>query len=333
MNGKTDHYTGLQAVILEIIVLAALHLSPAFAGGPMYEEGLAAFSSGDIATAYQLWSPLAGHGDADAQFALASMYYDGIGMPVDHTESSYWFLLAARQGHADAQYNIGNAYKRGEGVRQSDAMAVQWWKKAAEQGLAEARYNLALAYQEGAGVPRDEQMAARYYRQAAASGHPDASTALAEAVWPEQSPVTEPRRPERPSIEAANQAARSSKVETNRIARPSDAEMKQAARPSDETDCEGWLAGQSPNAYTLQLMSTTRPEDIRELASEHDLSGYVVCSYTHEGSIRHALLIGAYPDIDTASAAAAKLPPGLQNGKPWVRKIRTLMRIVAGNAS
>ena len=48
-------------------MLAVLHLSQASAGGPVYDEGLAAFSSGDIATAYQLWRPLAEHGDADDQ--------------------------------------------------------------------------------------------------------------------------------------------------------------------------------------------------------------------------------------------------------------------------
>ena len=305
-----------------IVLLAALHLSQASAGSPMYNEGLTAFASGDIATAFQLWRPLAEHGDADAQFALASLYYDGIGVPVDHTESSYWFLLASRRGHADAQFNLGNAYKRGEGVRQSDAMAVHWWEKAAGQGLAEAQFNLALAYQEGAGVTKDEQTALRYYRQAAENGHPDASTMLAETARRERPPITETTRPEQPSIKETNQAAQSSSVEIN-----------QPARASNETDCEGWLAGQSPKTYTLQLMSTTHPEDIEELANEHDLSGYVVCSYLHEGETRHALLIGAYPSIDAASAAAANLPPGLQSGKPWVRKIRELRRAVAGSAS
>jgi TPR repeat protein len=300
-----------QTRITGFIMLAVLHLSSARAGGPVYDEGLAAFSSGDISTAYQLWRPLAEHGDADAQFALASLYYDGIGVPVDHTESSYWFLLSAKQGHKDAQYNLGNAYKRGEGVRLSDAMAVHWWKKAAAQGLTEAQFNLALAYHEGAGVTKDEQTAARYYRQAAENGHPDALAAIAKTDRPEQPPIEE----------------------TNHPAKTSSVEMNQLARSSNETDCEGWLADQSPNAYTLQLMSTTRVEDIQDLAGEHDLAGYVVCSYTHEGSTRYALLIGAYPDINTANAAAAELPHGMKTGKPWIRRIRDLMRTVARNAS
>jgi TPR repeat protein len=32
---------------------------------------------------------LAEHGDADAEFALASLYYNGIGVPLDRTESNH----------------------------------------------------------------------------------------------------------------------------------------------------------------------------------------------------------------------------------------------------
>jgi len=103
-------FTGLLIRCAGIVTLITLYLSHSYAGGPMYDKGLAANSTGDIITAYQLWNPLAEHGDTDAQSALGSLYYDGIGVPVDHTESSYWFHLAAEQGYAIAQYNLGNDY-------------------------------------------------------------------------------------------------------------------------------------------------------------------------------------------------------------------------------
>jgi hypothetical protein len=288
MIARTGYYIGWQASAMGIFILATLHLSQACAGGPIYEEGLTAYSNGDIAAALQVWKPLAEHGDAQAQFAVASLYYDGIGVPVDHTESSYWFHLAAEQGHAEAQYNLGNAYKRGEGVRQSDAMAIHWWKKAAEQGLAEAQSNLALAWQEGDSVIKDDQTASRFYRQAAKNGHPADSAMIAD-----------PGRP---------------------------------AQSKSEADCESWLDSQSPNAYTLQLMSSTRPDDDYELARQHGMSGYVVCSYPHAGNTRHALLIGTYSSIDAASTAVMELPPDLKTGMPWVRKISDIERAVTGNA-
>ena len=103
-------------------------------------------------------------------------------------------------------------------------------------------------------------------------------------------------------------------------------------RSSYDIDCKGWLTRRSPNTYTLQLMSTTRLEYVHELAGEHRLSGYVVCSYLHEGETRHALLIGDYPSIVAASVAAENLPPGLTTGKPWIRKISDIRRTVAANA-
>jgi hypothetical protein len=255
----------------------------------MFDEGLAAYSTGDITAAYELWRPLAEHGDAEAQFALGSLYYDGIGVPLDRTESSYWFHLAAEQGHASAQYNLGNAYKRGEGVRQNDAMAVYWWKKAAAQGLEDAQYNLATAYQEGAGVGKDEQTEVRFTRQAGGKESP-------------------------PPVDITGKPGR-------------------AAGPAGEGDCESWLGSQPPDAYTIQLISTTRPADAYDLALQYDLTGYVVCRYAHEGHTRHALLSGTYPDAGTASEAVAKLPPGLRAAKPWVRNINGLRQLVMQGAS
>ena len=46
---------------------------------------------------------------------------------------------AAEQGNADAQFNLGLMYFEGEEVSQDDAEAVEWWRKAAEQGLAAAQ--------------------------------------------------------------------------------------------------------------------------------------------------------------------------------------------------
>ena len=165
MLGQLKYFTALQRRLIRIVALATLQFSQAFAGGPVYNEGLSAYSAGDFATARQLWKPLAEHGDADAQFAYGSLYYDGIGVPVDRTESSYWFQLAAEQGLADAQYNLGNAYMRGEGVRQDDSMAIYWWDKAAKQGLQDAQFNLDRAYQEKSGADNIKQSTTHIYGQ------------------------------------------------------------------------------------------------------------------------------------------------------------------------
>jgi TPR repeat protein len=52
-------------------VVLALGLAASVAAGPL-EDGLAAYSRGDYATAMRLWRPLADRGEADAQFDLES---------------------------------------------------------------------------------------------------------------------------------------------------------------------------------------------------------------------------------------------------------------------
>ena len=44
-----------------------------------FEDGLAAYDSGDYATALRHWQPLAEHGNADAQALLGHMYANGQG--------------------------------------------------------------------------------------------------------------------------------------------------------------------------------------------------------------------------------------------------------------
>jgi uncharacterized protein len=57
--------------------------------------------------------------------------------------------LQAEQGDANAQFKLGLMYYNGEGVPEDDAEAVKWYRKAAEQGLAGAQFNLGVMYAYG----------------------------------------------------------------------------------------------------------------------------------------------------------------------------------------
>ena len=63
--------------------------------------------------------PLAGQGNAVAQFSLGFMYDTGQGVTQDDSEAVTWYRKAAAQGHANAQYNIGVLYANGRGVRRT----------------------------------------------------------------------------------------------------------------------------------------------------------------------------------------------------------------------
>ncbi len=269
--------------------------APALASSPMFEAGQEAYVAGDIETALTLWRPLAEHGDAEAQFAIGTLYYGGIGVPVDRVESSYWFLRAAQQGYVPAQYNLGNAYKRGEGVRQNDRRAVMWWRKAAEQGFGAAQFNLANAYFEGAGVEKNREEALRLLRLSAENGHYPAVRMLRDLGADSGAPAT-----------------------------PTAAAPQTATTPA--ATCGDWLASLDPRAYTLQLMSSTQRGDARELAARHALAPHAVCAYDKDGQRRHALLYGVFGDTKAAQAAASALPEELRRNRPWVRRVRAVQR-------
>ena len=99
-----------------------------------FADGLAAFDAGDYRTAFEQWRALAEAGDAEAQTALADLYFTGQGTPEDAAEALRWYRRAAEQGNAVAQQNLGDLYGRGIGVARDLVSAVVWLSLAAEQG-------------------------------------------------------------------------------------------------------------------------------------------------------------------------------------------------------
>ena len=111
-------------------------------------------------------------GDAQSQFGLGTLYYEGRQLPQNDAAAARWIGLAADQGHAVAQFSLGLLYYEGRGVQVDRAEAVRWYRISAEQGYAEAQYSLALAFEDGAGVQRDAASAVEWFRLAADQGHP-----------------------------------------------------------------------------------------------------------------------------------------------------------------
>jgi TPR repeat protein len=154
-----------------------------------FDKGLAAYNSGDFATALREWRPLAQQGNVGAQFNLGMMYRNGSGVPQDYTLAVKWYRKAAEQGDAQAQFNLGVMYENGYGVPQDYAQAVEWYRKAAEQGYASAQFNLALSYYKGEGVIQDNVYAHMWVNIAASLGYergPKARDIIAEKMTAEQ---------------------------------------------------------------------------------------------------------------------------------------------------
>jgi TPR repeat protein len=99
-----------------------------------FQKGVAAYESGDYATALREWKPLAEQGNADAQVHLGGMYTLGKGVPKDHKTAVKWYSLAAEQGYADAQSNLGAMYALKQGVVQDNIYAHMWGHLGASNG-------------------------------------------------------------------------------------------------------------------------------------------------------------------------------------------------------
>jgi S1-C subfamily serine protease len=99
-----------------------------------FQKGVAAYNSGDYATALREWKPLAEQAYVPAQYNLGQMYRKGQGVPQDDKTAVKWHRLAAEQGFAGAQYNLGTMYGNGTGVIQDYVRAHMWFNIAASSG-------------------------------------------------------------------------------------------------------------------------------------------------------------------------------------------------------
>ncbi|CAI3944891.1 unnamed protein product [Commensalibacter communis] len=74
----------------------------------------------------------------------------------------------AATGDAQAQYNIGMIYYNGDKVPQDYPKAAEWFQKSAGQGNVAAQYHLGLLYEQGKGVSKDQVKAKELIEKAAA---------------------------------------------------------------------------------------------------------------------------------------------------------------------
>ena len=155
---------------LFITLLLGLSIISSSSWSADFGKGIAAYNSGDFATALREFTPLAEQGDAFVQNILGVMYYNGEGVLQDYKTAVKWYTLAAEQGDASARFNLGSTYENGTGVLQDYKTAVKWYTLAAEQGNAGAQNNLALMYGMGNGVLKDDVYAHMWWNISASNG-------------------------------------------------------------------------------------------------------------------------------------------------------------------
>jgi uncharacterized protein len=129
-------------------------------------SGIAAFEAKHFSTASSLLGPLAAAGNPEAQYRMAIMAQNGLGMVKNELLAFKYMKGAADAGMGLAQHGLAFMYMQGECVEQNAEKAIEWFEKAAEQGLQGAMTTIGMMYREGTGVPRDEEKAREWFRKA-----------------------------------------------------------------------------------------------------------------------------------------------------------------------
>ena len=129
-------------------------------------SGIAAFEGKHFSTATRLLQPLAEQGDAEAQFRMAIMAQNGLGMVVNEKVAFDNMLAAADQGHALAIHGLGFMYLEGECTDKDTAKAAECFHKAADAGMQGSMTTLAMMYRDGNGVEQNQEEADRLFKMA-----------------------------------------------------------------------------------------------------------------------------------------------------------------------
>jgi TPR repeat protein len=129
-------------------------------------SGISAFEAKYFADASKILSPLADQGVPDAQYRMAIMAQNGLGMVENELLAFKYMRDAAESGFPLAQHGLGFMYWQGECVEANGAKAVEWFKKAAEQGMTGSMATLGMMYKEGNGVEKNVEEARKWYKLA-----------------------------------------------------------------------------------------------------------------------------------------------------------------------
>lgn len=121
-----------RALALALAAVLLLGHQPARANA--LGDGYYAYRHQRYAEALAILKPLALEGNPYAEFNLAVMYDDGLGVPRNFTLALFWYRKAGSQGLADGQYMAGRFYGSGRGVKQDPASALFWFELASAGG-------------------------------------------------------------------------------------------------------------------------------------------------------------------------------------------------------
>ena len=136
-----------------------------------FDQAVEDYNRGNYIQALNIFYALAKKEDVRAQYNVALIYENGLGVEKDLPQAQLWYERAAKNGNASAQYNLGQMYHvAGEEDVHAYEKAKYWYDKAVNSGVKEAYNNLGALYLNGQGVNKDEQKAFRFFQKGAKKG-------------------------------------------------------------------------------------------------------------------------------------------------------------------
>ena len=143
-----------------------------------FDQGVAAYDSGDYQTAFRIWDALAGENDLAAMRNVAQLLRQGKGVEKNPKRAFKLYMEAADKGLVTAMANVGDMYLSGEGVDKNAEAAAAWYARAATAGLSLAQWKLAEMYDSGTGVQKDPARSRALLERAARNGYAPAQAKL-----------------------------------------------------------------------------------------------------------------------------------------------------------
>ena len=135
---------------------------------------------------------------------------------------------------------------------------------------------------------------------------------------PERAPEVEAVEPPAPAVETASR-----EVEPDPVPVTESAPDRVAAGLGGGLKDTDWLLAQSPDRYTLQLVSVSSKERVDAFVSRQRQPGdFAWYTIDRDGRTLYVITYGLFSDKDAASEAAANMPPEVGDLEPWVRQMR-----------
>lgn len=255
-------------------------------------------------------------GDPDAQYALGYMYYYGIDTVKDRDTAELWIQRAANQGQplakkAWSMINANSTFDQPQGATSNPSYEVP-----AQAPTDVSQMNVKT---QSPGNVQAELPA--YGTKQVLQNANQMTTGM------KQDRLHDPRLAKNATpITALNDN------NSHYFAKPNKVSLANNEK-AERNDTRAPLAKnvKSQDGYTLQLMASANPNDLKDYMAAHRITASNTRTYKtmYEGKSWYMLTYGAYSSESKAHLALQELPSNLQRHQPWVKSFATIQKEVA----